>query len=57
MAFVSRVKCESDKKSEKVEEEERSDNFEEDSKDETSIHKAYQQGKQPREIINKLLKS
>ncbi|XP_022858736.1 girdin-like [Olea europaea var. sylvestris] len=42
MAFVSRVKSESDKESEKAEEEKHSENSEEESEDEIDIHETYQ---------------
>ncbi|XP_022861288.1 uncharacterized protein LOC111381706 [Olea europaea var. sylvestris] len=42
MASVSTVKSESDKKSEKIEEEVESNKFGDDSEDETDIHEAYQ---------------
>ncbi|XP_022872986.1 uncharacterized protein LOC111391932 [Olea europaea var. sylvestris] len=42
MTFVSTVKSESDKESEKVEEEVESNKFGDDSEDETDIHEAYQ---------------
>ncbi|XP_022841857.1 uncharacterized protein LOC111365533 [Olea europaea var. sylvestris] len=42
MAFVSTVKIESDKESEKVEQEVESNKFGDDSEDETDIHEAYQ---------------